>query len=536
MLLAKMYAILYDHMLIAKEIAMNQFSLTGRIDSQNAAAIEAQLTSKLPENGMPVVLDAASLDYISSAGLRVLLRIRKTHPDLRIINVKPEIYEVFDMTGFTEMMTVEKAYRSVSIEGCEEIGHGANGTLYRIDRDNVVKVYRNADALPDIQHEREMARLALILGIPTAISYDVVKVGSSYGSVFELLNAHSFAKILSRQPEKFDWCVKEFSDMLLKIHGTEVPEGKLPDMKQTVLSWAEFLTGYLPEHASKKLLRLIEEVPEDHHMIHGDYHTKNLELQNDEVLLIDMDTLAMGYPIFELGSMYNAFIGFSEVNHETIKLFQGFDLETSKRFWHETLSAYLGTTSATKIREVENKARIIGYTRLIRRGIRRGEVNTEQGRAENRLWTQELVDLLETVDTLTFSRDELTIEAEADHLDEVQMFLNERLSKADCPPKALMQIGLAVEEIFINIASYAYAPKKGSATVRVELIPNGVSITFIDRGIPYDPLKKADPDVTLSAEERNIGGLGVFLTKKLMDDVRYEYRDGQNILTMTKRF
>ena len=513
-----------------------QITLSGRIDSQNAAAVEAEIMRKLPPEGAPVVLDAEHLEYISSAGLRVLLRIRKTHPDMRIINVGSEVYEILDMTGFTEMMTVEKAYRVVSIDGCEEIGHGANGTLYRIDRDNVVKVYKNADALEDIQHEREMAKLALILGIPTAISYDVVQVGKSYGSVFELLNAQSFAKIIHQQPEKFDWCVKEFSQMLLKIHSTEVPEGKLRDMKEIVLSWARFLQDYLPEKAAKKLLALIEAVPYDKHMIHGDYHTKNLELQNDEVLLIDMDTLAMGYPIFELGSMYNAFLGFSEVDHETVMRFQGFDLETSKRFWHETLAAYLGTTSETKIREVENKARIVGYTRLIRRGIRRGETETEQGRAENALWMRELIELLETVDTLTFSRDELTIEAAAENLNEVQTFLEERLSKTACPMKSRMQIGLAAEEVFINIASYAYAPGKGQATVRVGIGDGDVRITFIDRGIPYDPLKKQDPDVTLSAEERNIGGLGVFLAKKLMDDVYYEYRDGQNILTLIKRF
>ncbi len=511
-------------------------ALTGRIDSNNAAEIEQKLMQALPPEGAPVVLDAEHLDYISSAGLRVLLRIRKTHPDMHIINVSSDVYEILDMTGFTDMMTVEKAYRVVSIEGAEEIGHGANGSLYRIDRDNVVKVYQNADALDDIRHEREMAKLALILGIPTAISSDVVKVGSSYGSVFELLNARSFAKIISRQPEKFDWCVKEFSEMLLRIHGTEAPEGKLRDMKKTALSWAEFLKDYLPANAEQKLLSLFEAVPACNRLIHGDYHTKNLELQNDEVLLIDMDTLAMGYPIFELGSMYNAFVGFSEVDHETIKRFQGYDFETAKRFWHETLAAYLGTTSKAKIREVEDKARVVGYTRLIRRGIRRGETKTEQGRAENALWTRELLELLDTVDTLTFSRDELTIEAAAENLDEVQTFLGERLKKTACPPKAQMQIALAAEEIFINIASYAYAPEKGNATVRIGVEPDGVTIAFIDRGVPYDPLKKADPDVTLSAEDRNIGGLGVFLTKKCTDDVRYEYRDGQNILTFVKRF
>ena len=307
--------------------------LKGRIDSNNASRVEEQIRGELAGfSGGELTLDAAELAYISSAGLRVLLRLRKQYADMRIVNVNSEVYEILDMTGFTEMMPVEKAYRVVNVEGCEEIGKGANGTIYRIDQDNVVKVYNNADALADIQHEREVAKLALILGIPTAISYDVVKVGESYGSVFELLNARSFSKILSTEPEKLDWCVKEYVDMLKRIHGTVVPKGKLPDMKETALKWAGFLQDYLPEEAGKKLLRLIEEVPHDDHMIHGDYHTKNLELQNDEVLLIDMDTLAVGHPIFELGSIYNSFQGFSEYDHSVIQHFQGLSFETSLKY------------------------------------------------------------------------------------------------------------------------------------------------------------------------------------------------------------
>ena len=181
------------------------FALTGRVDSLNAPELESQLMERLAGRaGAPVVLDASELQYISSAGLRVLLRVKKTNPDMTVTGVNSDVYEVLDMTGFTELMTVEKAYRTVSVEGCEEIGRGANGTIYRIDRDNVVKVYNNPDALEDIRHEREVARLALVLGIPTAISYDVVKVGDSYGSVFELLNASSFSKILAEQPDRMD--------------------------------------------------------------------------------------------------------------------------------------------------------------------------------------------------------------------------------------------------------------------------------------------------------------------------------------------
>ncbi len=514
-----------------------KLELKGRIDSNNASRVERDVMEKLAErSGEAVVLDAAALDYISSAGLRVLLRVRKTHPDMRIVNVNSEVYEILDMTGFTDMMPVEKAYRVVSVEGCEEIGRGANGTIYRIDQDNVVKVYNNADALEDIQHEREVAKLALILGIPTAISYDVVRVGESYGSVFELLNARSFSKILATEPDKMDWCVTEYVELLKKIHATLVPAGKLPDMKETALSWARFMRDHLPEAAGEKLVAMVEAVPHDDHMIHGDYHTKNVELQNDEVLLIDMDTLAVGHPIFELASMYNSFVGYSEYDHETIRRFQGFDHETGSAFWRKSLAAYLDTSCEDKIREVEDKARILGYTRMIRRSIRRKGLETEAGRAEIALWKERLLALLDTTDTLLFRFDELELDAVPEKLEEVQTFVEERLAETDCPPKALMQISVAVEEIFVNIASYAYAPDKGRAKVRVEVSgdPVRVAITFVDHGIPYDPLAREDPDVSVPAEEREVGGLGIFMTKELMDDVTYTYRDGQNILTLTK--
>ncbi len=509
--------------------------IKGRIDSANAAQVEQALQSQIAGQ-TDLVLDAQELTYISSAGLRLILHMRKDHPELRIIRVNPDIYQILEMTGFTEMMPVEKTCREVSLEGAEEIGRGANGTIYRIARDSVVKVYKHPEALESIRHEREMAKLALILGIPTAISYDVVKVGESYGSVFELLNARSFSKILSTEPEKLDWCVKEYVDMLKRIHSTVVPKGKLPDMKETVVSWAEFMQDHLPEEAGKKLLDMVKAVPQDDHMIHGDYHTKNVELQNDEILLIDMDTLAVGNPIFELGSIFNAFIGFSELDHNVIKEFQGYDYETAGTFWQKFLAAYLETDCETKIREVEDKARIIGYTRLIRRSIRRGGLETEEGRREIDFWKTRLLELLERTDKLTFNPMELELEAIPENLEEVQAFVDDRLEKTDCSPKAQMQIDVAVEEIFINIASYAYAPDKGKAVVRVEVSddPVTVKITFVDHGIPYDPLAKEDPDVNLPADQRDAGGLGIFMTKKFMDDVNYTYMDGQNILTLMK--
>ena len=131
---------------------------------------------------------------------------------------------------------------------------------------------------------------------------------------------------------------------------------------------------------------------------------------------------------------------------------------------------------------------------------------------------------------------EFEIEAITENLSKVLAFVDEQLEAADCPMKIQMQIDIAVEEIFVNIAHYAYKSGTGKAVVRVETLPDppSVDITFIDNGIPYDPLTKEDPDITLSAEERPIGGLGIFMVKKSMDDVRYEYLDGHNILTLKK--
>lgn len=132
---------------------------------------------------------------------------------------------------------------------------------------------------------------------------------------------------------------------------------------------------------------------------------------------------------------------------------------------------------------------------------------------------------------------ELTVPATLEKLDAVQAFLEEELEKNDCPMKAVMQISIAVEEIYVNIAHYAYHPEIGEATVRCSVggDPLQVTIQFLDSGKPFDPLAKQDADTTLSAEERDIGGLGILMVKKSMDNVAYEYRDGCNILTLKKR-
>lgn len=375
--------------------------LKGHIDSTNADKVEAEINeARLGNEEKHLVIDAQNLEYISSAGLRVILRLKKADNELKIINTSSEVYEIFDITGFTEMMNVEKAYRQVSVDGCEVIGQGANGIVYRIDPDTIVKMYYDTNALHEIQRERELARTALILGIPTAIPYDVVRVGDGYGSVYELLNATSFAKMLINDPSKLNEVAHMSVDLLKKIHGTLVKPGVMPNEKEIVLNWAKFLKDYLPQEAYDKLYRLIDEVPEDTHMLHGDYHIKNVMMQNDEVLLIDMDTLCVGNPIFEFGSIYNAYQGYSELDHENIKNFLGITFEMGKEFWDKTLHLYFDDKSEEEIQDIANRAMLLGHTRIMRRTIRRNGFDTEEGRAIIENSKSKILEFLEKINTL----------------------------------------------------------------------------------------------------------------------------------------
>ena len=376
-------------------------AVEGRIDASNAAEAEEKIFSIKNDNPEKhTVLDADKLEYISSAGLRVILRLRKEEPKLAIINVASDVYEVLDMTGFTDMVTVEKAYQRMSVEGCEFIAKGANGAVYRYDDETILKTYFAKDALPEIKQERENARKAFVLGINTAIPYGIVRVDEGYGTVTELLSAVSVTKLIRNNPDDMSEAAKYYIDMLKSIHAIEVEDGEVLDMKETALAWADFVAPHLPEEQGKKLRALIEAVPKQNTLMHGDYHTNNIMVQNGEPLLIDMDTLCMGHPVFELGSMFNAFVGYSELDHQNMMDFFGYSFETAGKFWEMALEMYLDTENEEVCRSVAEKAMIIGYTRMLRRAIRRPEEADSPAKIAR---CKEMLEmLLNKVDSLVF--------------------------------------------------------------------------------------------------------------------------------------
>lgn len=378
-------------------------ALAGRIDSNNSEEIEKEIND-IRENNQAdgLILDAENLEYISSAGLRVILRLKKSEKDFKVINASYEVYDVFDMTGFTEMIDIEKAYRKLSIDGCEVIGRGAKGVIYRLDPDTIVKVYINPDSLPDIHKERELARKAFVLGIPTAISYDVVKVGDSYGSVFELLDAKSFSQLIIDDPDNLDYYVKEYALLLKQIHSTEVKEQDMPNSKNLFNKWGKDLEKFLSENQINKFNELIATIPERMTMIHGDYHTNNLMLQNGETLLIDMDTLSHGHPIFDILNVYFTYVGFGEVDQKGAEEFTGLSADIAKKVWYKFIRFYLDTEDLDKIQNVEDKVRYLSLVRIVRHCGRRGMFDSPEGKLILDRLTAEIGTLQEKIDSLDF--------------------------------------------------------------------------------------------------------------------------------------
>ena len=334
--------------------------LEGRIDTGNAAQTESDLFSAVDSaNGADIVIDAEKLEYISSAGLRVLMKLRKSiDKPLSVINVSRDVYDIFETTGFTELLDVKKALREISVDGCEFIGAGAYGKVYRVDPETIAKIYRPEVSLAFVERERNVSQKAFLLGVPTAISYDVVKCGGCYGVVYELVNAQTVGNVIKNDRE----CVTELAGrcagLLKKLHGIEVPyDSELPSRKQNLFDWLNGISEFLTSEETEKIRTFIANIPDRRSFLHGDFHAKNIMLQNNEFVLIDIGDAAYGHPVFDIATQLVAYIMLpSNPNRtkEDKEGYLGFDADDAGKYWGAFCCAYFGVTP-DKIGEITQK-------------------------------------------------------------------------------------------------------------------------------------------------------------------------------------
>ncbi len=324
--------------------------LEGRIDTNNAPQVEAELLSAA-EGQEKIALDAEQLEYISSAGLRVLMKLCKIRGEaVRVTNVSRDVYEIFETTGFTEILDVKKALRQVSVEGCEVVGSGGYGTVYRLDRETIIKVYMNNS--PElIENERLMSQRAFVAGLPTAIPYDTVRVGDKYGVVYEMLDAKTAAEHITADPDHLEDYVRRFAAALREFHSIEITDSLFHDKKQLQRGVIDTLKDFLTPEESAEINNYLDSVPERHTFLHGDYNFKNVMFRGDEVMLIDIGDAGFGHPAFDLAGVYLATIymkGTRMSTEEKIRL-MGYDPELADRVWAAFCGEYFGADTPEKL-------------------------------------------------------------------------------------------------------------------------------------------------------------------------------------------
>jgi uncharacterized protein (TIGR02172 family) len=308
-------------------------ALCGRLDATSAPTLEAALQL---EGIRELVMDLQACDFISSAGLRGILRAlkdtAKVNASLVLVGAQPNVMSVLEVTGLTRLVTVKPKAREISIEGLEFISAGMCGQCFRIDRETIVKLYNEGVEPRIAEQEKEFAKAAFVLGIPTAISYDVVSCGNRTGVVYEMLDAQLFSQLIRDDPQAVDAHAKTLADVARMIHTTPGDPALFPDIKHR-LRGAIRQMDFLSAPQIDILLGKLESIPDADTCVHFDLHTSNIMMREGEPVLIDMGDMSMGSYLFDVGLLCCIYglpeLGSSEVvtkvpNDTGAKLWQGF--------------------------------------------------------------------------------------------------------------------------------------------------------------------------------------------------------------------
>ena len=336
--------------------------LAGRLDTatshQVSADIEGFLTNA-PDISR-LTCDLGQLEYISSSGLRILLKLAKRYKDFRVVEVQPRVYDVLNTTGFTKIMHVEHALRQFSVEGCEVIGVGGVGTVYRIDGDTIIKVFREGTTIDEVRREITMSKEAFIMGMPTAISFDVVRVGSQYGLVYELLQAETLSTCIKREPARVDEFARKYADLFHQLHDIEVPnDSSVPSAKERDQQQIRHVRRYFPQKSVDLMLRITDAIPDASRLLHLDLQAKNAMVQDGQLMLIDMGEVGYGHPMLDLGHAYSAMVTLVGDYDAII----GMPRELGISLWNRAIDYYLEGLPSDVVKQRKAQIEVISCVR-----------------------------------------------------------------------------------------------------------------------------------------------------------------------------
>ena len=343
--------------------------LEGHIDTTNAPDVEGDINALVDElSPAQIQLDSSSLTYLSSAGLRIVMRLLKRGKDVRIVNVTPEVYDVLDMTGVSEIVPVTRLPRELSLEGLRQIGAGAFGRVYRLDAERVVKVYApEVNPLDKIERERSVARQAFIHGIPSAIPFETVRSGREHGIVYELVDARTLGEAVTAEPERLEEYATRMARLLRQLHETHFEPGQLPDARGIFHGWVDIAeqSGLYAPHTIELLRQFVDGFGEADTFVHGDFHPANIMVMPDEeLLLIDMGDASMGSPDIDLAGMFHV-LRIAARRPGGAERLTGMSSEALDRLWETFVRHYFGVESQGEVAAIEHRLKTLALPRTM---------------------------------------------------------------------------------------------------------------------------------------------------------------------------
>ena len=303
---------------------------------------------------------------------------------------------------FDSEKTRYRKYKEISVEGCKRIGWGAKGTVYRYDDEMIVKVFNQNNTYRDVEREIAQSRKAFILGIPTAISFGIVSVGKQYGAMYELLDSETMSDCIAKNPKRVNTYAVIMAELAQTIHSITVTEDDgFPSAKIRLLSYISGGIAYEDTVLAGRCRNLIEDIPDTETLVHGDFHTGNVFLQNGEPLLIDMDRISTGHPIAEISDLYYFYVVLGEEDPGVVEKFMGFSYQTALQFFDCFLRKYLETDDEDRLREVKEKASLLCYIRMINKIHKKKELSAND-RNMIKNYMERIDRCLKTLDSLAF--------------------------------------------------------------------------------------------------------------------------------------
>ena len=336
-----------------------------------------------------IFLDAKELKDYTVAGLKELRKLRDISNNIVILNLSDDMYDLFSNVGYTDIFYAYKEFKQFELNNAERVGGGMNGDVYRVSEDKALKIYTNRVSLYEIIKEERTTRWAFDAGLPTSCTLGLAKVDDKLALLFEYTDIKGIAKYLVEDSEHFDEYIKEYAKFLKEIDTIEADTEFLPSKKDEFKAYLREIKDVIDNEHYSKIAEIINNIPDNTTIVHGDAHARNIRYSKDGLRVIDLGDLGYGDPIFELVALYATYVGYRTISSKDIVKIGA---ENYQKVWDKLFLYMHPELSEKELKQKENILAALAYTRILRHCI-----NYDELKDNTAIIKQHLIEALDNI-------------------------------------------------------------------------------------------------------------------------------------------